>query len=59
MKDKTIYMSPSDLEIAELQFEFTCPYCGSEETAYTTESTFHKEFECPNCGRLVDVCCEC
>ena len=54
-----IYMSPSDLDVYELYFEFTCPHCGCEQTAYTRESTFHKEFECEECGKMVDIYCEC
>lgn len=54
-----IYMSPSNLDIYEFYFEFTCPYCGAEQTAYTPESTFHRDFECEECGKMVNIYCEC
>ena len=54
-----IYMSTSDLNVYEFYFEFTCPYCGAEQTAYTWESTFHRDFECEKCGKMVNIYCEC
>lgn len=58
MEDKTIYISPNDLEVDSYEFHFTCPYCGSEETATTYSAYFHEEFQCSNCEKMVDVYCD-
>ena len=56
--DKEVYLSPDDLEIERYSFYFFCPYCGNEihETSYSI--SFHKNFQCSECGKMIDVYCD-
>ena len=55
--DNTIYLIQDALIPVRFAFDFMCPYCGSEERAYSDSIVFHEKFECPHCGKMVDVDC--
>lgn len=55
--DNTVYLIQDDLIPVRFAFDFTCPYCGIRERAYSDSIVFHEQFECLHCGKMVDVDC--